>query len=138
MATEMVSRAGDISGVKLVFLGNAVGGYDFEDLLRCYAVILGVGNLGMCYKARLQFEDNHTLAVKRLRADRSAEMEFKEKVEELGKMDHENLLPIRAYCCFQDERVLVYDYIHKGSLAYLLHGKPFNFESTFFILYYAG
>ncbi|XP_027151560.1 probable inactive receptor kinase At1g48480 [Coffea eugenioides] len=118
-----MALSADISGVKLVFLGNVVGEYELEDLLHSDFSMLGKGTLGMSYKARLELEEEYTLAVKRVNVGRLSEMEFKEKIEELGKMDHENLLPIRAYCCIQEKRILVYDYIHMGSLAYLLHGN---------------
>jgi hypothetical protein len=41
-------------------------------------------------------------------------------------MDHENLVPLRAYYYSGDEKLLVYDYMSMGSLSALLHGEHFS------------
>ncbi|KAF5774343.1 putative non-specific serine/threonine protein kinase [Helianthus annuus] len=38
-----------------------------------------------------------------------------------GAMDHQNLVPLRAYYYNKEEKLLVYDYMPMGSLSALLH-----------------
>ncbi|CAL0312351.1 unnamed protein product [Lupinus luteus] len=117
---------------KLVFFGNSVRGFDLEDLLRASAEVLGKGTFGTAYKAAL--EAGRVVAVKRLKDVTISEKEFKEKIEVVGAMDHESLVPLRAYYFSRDEKLLVYDYMSMGSLSALLHGSkgagrtPLNWE----------
>ncbi|KAE9607463.1 putative transferase, protein kinase RLK-Pelle-LRR-III family [Lupinus albus] len=106
---------------KLVFFGNSVRGFDLEDLLRASAEVLGKGTFGSAYKAVL--EVGPVVAVKRLKDVTISEKEFKEKIEVVGAMDHESLVPLRAYYFSRDEKLLVYDYMSMGSLSALLHGN---------------
>ncbi|KAJ0238399.1 inactive receptor kinase RLK902 [Hirschfeldia incana] len=106
---------------KLVFFGNATKVFELEDLLRASAEVLGKGTFGTAYKAVL---DAATLvAVKRLKDVTMGDREFKEKIEVVGAMDHENLVPLRAYYYSGDEKLLVYDFMPMGSLSALLHGN---------------
>ncbi|PON55557.1 Tyrosine-protein kinase [Parasponia andersonii] len=117
----------------LVFFGNAVRVFDLEDLLRASAEVLGKGTFGTAYKATLEM--GVAVAVKRLKEASVPEKEFREKLEDVGRMDHENLVPLRAYYYSRDEKLLVYDYMPMGSLSALLHGNsgagrtPLNWET---------
>ncbi|KAE8667765.1 putative inactive receptor kinase [Hibiscus syriacus] len=106
---------------KLVFFGNARRVFDLEDLLRASAEVLGKGTFGTAYKAVLEGGD--AVAVKRLKDVTISEREFKEKIEEIGAMDHQHLIPLRAFYFSGDEKLLVYDYMPMGSLSALLHGN---------------
>ncbi|KAI3462173.1 hypothetical protein Pfo_018836 [Paulownia fortunei] len=116
-----------------VFFGKMGWNFDLEDLLRASAEVLGKGTFGTAYKAVL--ETGLAVAVKRLRDVNMGEKEFREKMEEVGRMDHENLVPLRAYYYNRDEKLLVYDYLPMGSLSALLHGNkgagrtPLNWET---------
>ncbi|KAL5721884.1 non-specific serine/threonine protein kinase [Ranunculus cassubicifolius] len=117
----------------LVFCRNATKNFDLEDLLRASAEVLGNGTFGTAYKAVLEF--NVIVAVKRLKDVTIPEPEFREKIEKVGSMDHKNLVPLRAYYYSRDEKLLVCDYMHMGSLSALLHGNrgagrtPLNWET---------
>lgn len=121
------------NGKKLVFFRNATKYFDLEDLLRASAEVLGNGTFGTAYKAVLEF--NIIVAVKRLKDVVIPEKEFREKIEKVGAMDHVNLVPLRAYYYSRDEKLLVCDYMHMGSLSALLHGNrgagrtPLNWET---------
>ncbi|KAJ6764961.1 hypothetical protein OIU74_023770 [Salix koriyanagi] len=103
---------------KLMFFGKASRVFDLEDLLRASAEVLGKGTFGTAYKAVLEM--GTVVAVKRLRDVTISEREFREKIETVGSMDHENLVPLRAYYYSRDEKLLVYDYMSMGSLSALL------------------
>ncbi|XP_061374674.1 probable inactive receptor kinase At1g48480 [Gastrolobium bilobum] len=68
-------------------------------------------------------EMGFSVAVKRLKDVVSTEKEFREKIEEVGKMIHENLVPLRGYSFRRDEKLIVYDYMPMGSLSALLHSN---------------
>ncbi|CAK9145430.1 unnamed protein product [Ilex paraguariensis] len=106
-------------GKNLVFFGESVRTFDLEDLLRASAEVLGKGTFGTAYKVVL--EVGTVLAVKRLKDVGVPEKEFREKIEVVGKMDHENLVALRAYYYNRNENLLVFDYLPVGSLSSLLH-----------------
>ncbi|XP_059299785.1 probable inactive receptor kinase At1g48480 [Lycium ferocissimum] len=117
---------------KLVFFGDYFKAFDLEDLLRASAEVLGKGTFGTAYKAVLEI--GTIVAVKRLRDVSISERECKEKIETVGAMNHENLVPLRAYYFSKEEKLLVFDYMPMGSLSALLHGSkgagrtPLNWE----------
>ncbi|KAK4374658.1 hypothetical protein RND71_005335 [Anisodus tanguticus] len=137
VATPAVLSSGDENWVengakKLVFFGDYNKTFDVEDLLRASAVVLGKGTFGTAYKAVLEI--GTIVAVKRLRDVTISERECKEKIETVGAMNHENLVPLRAYYFSKEEKLLVFDYMPMGSLSALLHGSkgagrtPLNWE----------
>ncbi|TVU45403.1 hypothetical protein EJB05_04890 [Eragrostis curvula] len=122
------------SGKKLVFFGSAaaVAPFDLEDLLRASAEVLGKGAFGTTYKAVL--ESGATVAVKRLKDVTLSEPEFRDRIAEIGELQHEFIVPLRAYYYSKDEKLLVYDFMPMGSLSAVLHGNrgsgrtPLNWE----------
>jgi serine/threonine protein kinase len=82
--------------------------------------VLGKGSVGTSYKAVL--EEGTTVVVKRLKDVVATRREFEQHMEELGKVDHRNILPFRAYYYSKDEKLLVFDYVPAGSLSAMLHG----------------
>ncbi|KAK6921272.1 Protein kinase domain [Dillenia turbinata] len=119
--TSEITNVGAAANKKLVFFGNSGKVFDLEDLLRASAEVLGKGTFGTAYKAVLEM--GTIVAVKRLKDVTISEGEFKEKIEGVGAMDHENLVPLRAYYYSREEKLLVYDYMPMGSLSALLHGS---------------
>ncbi|KAE9606100.1 putative protein kinase RLK-Pelle-LRR-III family [Lupinus albus] len=120
------------NGKSLVFYGNVNKPFDLEDLLRASAEVLGKGTFGTTYKATIDM--GMSVVVKRLRDVTAPENEFKEKIEQVGKMVHENVVPLRGHYISWDEKLLVYDYMPMGSLSALLHANngagrsPLNWE----------
>ncbi|KAL2925849.1 hypothetical protein RDABS01_019284 [Bienertia sinuspersici] len=110
----------------LVFFGKGPRVFDLDDLLRASAEVLGKGNYGTTYKAAL--DNGVAVAVKRLKDVTVTEKEFREKLEEVGKLEHDNLVGLRAYHCSANEKLLVYDYFPMGSLSALLHGPLLPLE----------
>ncbi|KAK6248470.1 hypothetical protein QUC31_020035 [Theobroma cacao] len=106
---------------KLVFFEGGVYSFDLEDLLRASAEVLGKGSVGTSYKAVL--EEGTTVVVKRLKDVAVSKREFETQMEMLGKIKHENVVPLRAFYYSKDEKLLVYDFMRDGSLSALLHGS---------------
>lgn len=121
-----------VSGKKLVYFRKTEKSFDLEDLLRASAEVLGKGTFGTAYKAI--FYSGMVVAVKRLKEVAVPEKVYREKIEGVGKMDHENLVPLRAYFYSVAENLLVYDYMPMGSLSALLHGETTFLQLQFGLL----
>lgn len=106
---------------KLVFFDGGIYSFDLEDLLRASAEVLGKGSVGTSYKAVL--EEGTTVVVKRLKDVVVTKKEFEMQMENLGRIKHENVVPLRAFYFSKDEKLLVSDYMPAGSLSALLHGS---------------
>ncbi|KAI6681215.1 hypothetical protein NL676_035096 [Syzygium grande] len=65
--------------------------------------VLGIGTFGSSYKADLL--DGTTTVMKRLRDVVFSAEDLRDKVEAIGAMDHENLLPLRGYYLREDEEL---------------------------------
>ncbi|KAI5068408.1 hypothetical protein GOP47_0016753 [Adiantum capillus-veneris] len=117
-------------GSRLVFMdrkGKPM--FNLEELLRASAEVLGKGSLGTAYKAMV--DDGMVVVVKRLREVMCENEDFKQRMETLGRLQHPNLVALRAYYFAKTEKLLVLDYMPHGSLSALLHGnkaKPLNWE----------
>ncbi|KAJ4826725.1 putative kinase-like protein tmkl1 [Turnera subulata] len=99
-----------------------------EDVLNATGQVMEKTTYGTVYKAKLA--DGGTIALRLLREgsckDRSLCLPV---IRQLGKIRHENLVPLRAfYQGKRGEKLLIYDYLPNRSLHELLHetkaGKP--------------
>ncbi|KAM0936097.1 putative protein kinase RLK-Pelle-LRR-III family [Dioscorea sansibarensis] len=113
---------------RLVFVGGQEMGFDLEDLLRASAEVLGKGMIGTTYKAVM--EKGEVVAVKRLRDVGVEEREFRESMEAIGELDHENVVKLRAYYYSRDEKLLVYEFMPMGSLASFLQGNKSSSQAS--------
>uniref|UniRef100_A0A0E0HJY2 Protein kinase domain-containing protein n=1 Tax=Oryza nivara TaxID=4536 RepID=A0A0E0HJY2_ORYNI len=124
-AAAAAAKTGGATGgsKKLIFFGPmaAAPPFDLEDLLRASAEVLGKGAFGTAYKAVM--ESGSAVAVKRLKDVDLPEPEFRERIAAIGAVQHELVVPLRAYYFSKDEKLLVYDYMSMGSLSALLHGN---------------
>ncbi|KAI3735023.1 hypothetical protein L6452_14509 [Arctium lappa] len=118
---EAAAGAGE-GGGKLV---HFEGGMEFtaDDLLCATAEIMGKSTYGTVYKATLV--EGNQVAVKRLRERVTKnQKEFQSEVNSIGKIRHQNLLAMRAYYLGpKGEKLIVFDYMPKGSLATFLHAR---------------
>ncbi|KAL3521265.1 hypothetical protein ACH5RR_019414 [Cinchona calisaya] len=130
-AAEVEAAAGEAGGKLVQFDGPIY--FTADDLLCATAEIMGKGTYGTVYKATL--EDGSVVAVKRLREKiTKGQREFETEVNILGKIRHSDLLAMRAYYLGpKGEKLLVFDYMPKGSLATFLHARgpdmPIDWET---------
>ncbi|XP_073058641.1 protein STRUBBELIG-RECEPTOR FAMILY 3-like isoform X1 [Primulina eburnea] len=83
---------------------------------------IGKGTLGTVYKALLP--DGKILAVKKLEQSASenlSDSEFLELVASISKLQHPNIVKLVGYCLEHGQRLLVYNYCHRGTLNEALH-----------------
>ncbi|KAI6689591.1 hypothetical protein NL676_026419 [Syzygium grande] len=77
--------------------------------------IIGNGGFGLVYKACLT--NGFAVAIKKLEPDAfEGFQEFRAEMETLGKLQHPNIVRILGYCTSNSDRVLVYEFIERGSL----------------------
>ncbi|KAJ6732036.1 POLLEN RECEPTOR-LIKE KINASE 5 [Salix purpurea] len=113
------SRKGE--GPKLSFVRDDRERFDLPDLLKASAEILGSGCFGSSYKAALS--SGTMMVVKRFKQmNNVGKEEFQEHMRRLGRLKHSNLLPLVAYYYRKEEKLLITDFVEKGSLAVHLHG----------------
>ncbi|XP_066336587.1 probable leucine-rich repeat receptor-like protein kinase IMK3 [Miscanthus floridulus] len=119
-----VESGGDVGG-KLVHFDGPLA-FTADDLLCATAEIMGKSTYGTVYKATL--EDGSLVAVKRLREKiTKGHKEFEAEAAVLGRIRHPNLLALRAYYLGpKGEKLLVFDYMPKGSLHSFLHARAPN------------
>ncbi|PQQ02556.1 cysteine-rich receptor-like protein kinase 26 [Prunus yedoensis var. nudiflora] len=76
---------------------------------------LGRGGFGAVYKGRLWNEED--IAVKRLSRDSAqGDIEFKNEVALITKLQHRNLVRLLGFCLEGNERLLVYEFVPNASL----------------------
>ncbi|KAL3618120.1 hypothetical protein CASFOL_038441 [Castilleja foliolosa] len=107
---------------KLSFVRDERQKFDLQDLMRASAEVLGSGSFGASYKAVLV--DGEALVVKRFKQMNNVVKEdFHEHMRRLARLKHPNLLPLVAYLYRKEEKLLVFEYVHNGSLYAHLHGN---------------
>ncbi|KAJ0039873.1 hypothetical protein Pint_26810 [Pistacia integerrima] len=76
---------------------------------------LGQGGFGVVYKGRLP--DGQDIAVKRLSKESGqGELEFKNEVLLVAKLQHRNLVRLLGFCLEGNERLLIYELVPNSSL----------------------
>nr|GEW92977.1 leucine-rich repeat receptor protein kinase EMS1 [Tanacetum cinerariifolium]GEW92979.1 leucine-rich repeat receptor protein kinase EMS1 [Tanacetum cinerariifolium] len=97
-----------LNQIEMVDLVNATRNFSPD-------LIVGDGSFGLVYKAKLT--NGVTVAVKKLDPDAfQGYREFRAEMETLGKIKHENIVKFYGYCAAGSERILIYEFIEKGSL----------------------
>ncbi|KFK41178.1 hypothetical protein AALP_AA2G095700 [Arabis alpina] len=83
---------------------------------------VGKGSFGSVYYGRMK--DGKEVAVK-ITADTSSHLnrQFVTEVALLSRIHHRNLVPLIGYCEEADRRILVYEYMHNGTLGDHLYGS---------------
>ncbi|KAJ1296678.1 hypothetical protein BS78_01G320900 [Paspalum vaginatum] len=95
--------------------------YSYKELVKAtrkFKDELGRGGSGIVYKGIL--DDSRAVAVKMLENVRQGEEEFQAELRIIGGINHMNLVRIWGFCSESSHRMLVTEYIEKGSLANIL------------------
>ncbi|XP_071739349.1 uncharacterized protein [Rutidosis leptorrhynchoides] len=85
-----------------------------------FTSIIGRGGYGSVYKGELALSGKHTttVAVKRLDSNLTGQghKEFLMEIQILSRLKHPNLVSLVGFCDEGPERILVYEYAHRGGL----------------------
>ncbi|KAI8004017.1 putative leucine-rich repeat receptor-like protein kinase [Camellia lanceoleosa] len=81
--------------------------------------IIGLGKTGIMYKA--VFPNGLFLAIKRFFESQFSEGHFMSEVMTLGRLRHNNLVPLFGFCYEGKEKLLVYKYMPNGNVYDWLH-----------------
>lgn len=80
-------------------------------------LLIGRGGFGKVYKGLID-KGQMTVAVKRLKSNsQQGASEFLTEVEVLSELRHINVISLIGYCNEQKEKILVYEYMPRGTLA---------------------
>ncbi|KAF3439711.1 hypothetical protein FNV43_RR17989 [Rhamnella rubrinervis] len=105
----------------LIIVNDEKGTFGLPDLMKAAAEVLGNGGLGSAYKAVMS--NGLSVVVKRMREmNKLARDGFDTEMRRFGRIRHKNILTPLAYHYRREEKLLVSEYIPKGSLLYVLHG----------------
>ncbi|KAH8936946.1 hypothetical protein BDL97_17G112500 [Sphagnum fallax] len=86
-----------------------------------FKIQIGKGGFGPVYYGKL--EDGQEVAIKILDVKSSqGPSEFFNEVDVLSRASHRNLVLLIGYCLENDQQMLIYEYMHKGSLYDHLYG----------------
>ncbi|KAI5580598.1 hypothetical protein BDE02_08G164200 [Populus trichocarpa] len=97
---------------------------ELEEATKNFSKKIGRGSFGTVYYG--QMKDGKEVAVK-IMADSSTHLtlQFVTEVALLSRIHHRNLVPLLGYCEEEHQRILVYEYMHNGTLRDHIHG-PVN------------
>jgi len=90
---------------------------------------IGKGAGGTVYKGFLS--NNRVVAIKRLHQVNQGENEFLAEVTLIRRLNHMNLIDMMGYCAEGKHRLLVFEYMEKGSLAENLSSNAINWGKRY-------
>lgn len=112
-ADESATFDPSLDRISMPMLATATGNFAADR-------IVGDGSFGFVYRAEMP--DGRTVAVKKLSPDAfHGFREFRAEVETLGRIRHQNLTRILGFCVSGRDRLLIYEFLEKGSLDQWLH-----------------
>ncbi|KAL8216844.1 hypothetical protein R6Q57_023681 [Mikania cordata] len=124
--TELIDVPDEVSEED-TFLDNMSGmpvRFTYKDLQEAtndFITKLGHGGFGSVYQGVLK--DGTQLAVKRLEGIGQGKKEFRAEVSIIGSIHHHHLVKLKGFCAEGKHRLLVYEYMAKGSLDRWIFGE---------------
>ncbi|KAL5552697.1 hypothetical protein UlMin_040098 [Ulmus minor] len=95
---------------------------ELEEATNNFAKKIGKGSFGSVYYGRMR--DGKEVAVKIMAESSShGDQQFLTEVALLSRIHHRNLVPLIGYCEEEHQSVLVYEYMHNGTLRDHIHGS---------------
>nr|GLL41499.1 probably inactive leucine-rich repeat receptor-like protein kinase At5g48380 [Ipomoea trifida] len=101
-----------VSRMSFMEMENATSNFSQDNIIGC-------GTLGKVYKATPP--NGWLLAIKRLNETENLDEEFASEIMTLGRLRHQNLVPLIGFCSQGKAKLLVYKYMPNGSLHDWLH-----------------
>ncbi|KAJ4817626.1 Serine/threonine-protein kinase [Rhynchospora pubera] len=105
----------DISEILLPGLPTRFSFEELEEITSNFRTKIGSGGFGSVYKGELA--DRSLVAVKKIEGvGLQGRKEFCTEIAVIGNIHHVNLVRLRGYCAQGSHRLLVYEYMNRGSL----------------------
>lgn len=109
----------------MVVVNEEKGIFGMFDLMKAAAEVLGNGSFGSAYKAVMA--TGVAVVVKRMKEmNRIGRDGFDVELRRLGALQHPNILNPLGYHFRKEEKLIIYEYIPRGSLLFVLHGNGFK------------
>ncbi|KAL8151183.1 hypothetical protein V2J09_020991 [Rumex salicifolius] len=106
--------------------------YSYKELKRVtsnFQEEIGRGGSSVVYKGLLA--DGRTVAVKRLENAEQCKEEFLAEMSTIGRIKHMNLMETLGYCVEGKHRILVFEFMEKGSLTENLSSKSLDWKKRY-------
>ncbi|KAL5839819.1 hypothetical protein ACOSQ4_012427 [Xanthoceras sorbifolium] len=111
---EAPDETGNVESLQYDFNTIRVATNNFSDANK-----LGRGGFGVVYKGTLS--NGQDIAVKRLSRDSGqGDLEFKNEVLLVAKLQHRNLVSLQGFCLQRNERLLIYEFVPNASLDHFI------------------
>ncbi|XP_030939920.1 cysteine-rich receptor-like protein kinase 29 [Quercus lobata] len=112
--SQAVEEIGNAESLQLDFKTIKVATDDYSNANK-----IGNGGFGVVYKGKLSNEQ--VIAVKRLSKNSGhGDLEFKNEVLLVAKLQHRNLVRLLGFCLEGIERLLIYEFVPNGSLDHFI------------------
>ena len=102
---------------------------ELKEATKGFSEEIGRGAGGIVYKGILP--DQRHAAIKKLNECKQGEGEFLAEVSIIGRLNHMNLIEMWGYCAEGKHRLLVYEYMEKGSLAENLSSNTLDWSKRY-------
>ncbi|TVU28668.1 hypothetical protein EJB05_20197, partial [Eragrostis curvula] len=116
-STHLVRGIDDDGGDDIVIPGlpTRFTHEEIEDMTNSFRIKIGAGGFGAVYKGALP--DGSLVAVKKIEGvGMQGKREFCTEIAVIGNIHHVNLVRLRGFCTEGQRRLLVYEYMNRGSL----------------------
>ncbi|XP_028756047.1 LRR receptor-like serine/threonine-protein kinase FEI 1 [Neltuma alba] len=124
---DQKSLAMDVGGGASIVMFHGDLPYSSKDIIKKLETlneehVIGCGGFGTVYK--LAMDDGNQFALKRIvKLNEGFDRFFERELEILGSIKHRYLVNLRGYCNSPTSKLLIYDYLPRGSLDEVLHEK---------------
>ncbi|KAL2327294.1 hypothetical protein Fmac_020721 [Flemingia macrophylla] len=114
-------RGGERKRADIVMVNDERGVFGLQDLMKAAAEVLGSGGLGSAYKAAMA--SGLCVVVKRMREmNKIGKDVFDAEIRQFGRIRNPNVITPLAYHYRKEEKLIIAEYMPKGSLFYVMHG----------------
>ncbi|XWS69142.1 hypothetical protein CRYUN_Cryun04dG0154300 [Craigia yunnanensis] len=118
-STKSIARGGHLLDESVAYY---ISLSELEEATNNFTKKIGKGSFGSVFYGKMK--DGKEVAVKTM-GDSSSQLnkQFVTEVALLSRIHHRNLVPLIGYCEETHQRILVYEYMHNGTLRDHIHGS---------------
>ncbi|KAK8913732.1 putative LRR receptor-like serine/threonine-protein kinase [Platanthera zijinensis] len=123
------------ASVPVVMFEKPLLNFTFADLLSATGnfdrgTLLSEGRFGPVYRGFLPGGIQVAMKVLSQGSSLSTEHDIARELERLGRIKHQNLVPLTGYCLAGEQRIALYEYMENGNLQNLLHDLPLGVQTA--------